>query len=93
MDSPVIIAAAVYAVVNIVVFAMYGIDKHKAKRGKWRTPEKTLITAAVFGIIGAALGMLVFHHKVNKPKFSVGLPLIFLAEVLAAAFVYIKLIR
>ena len=87
------ILIAVYAVIILVVFVMYGIDKYKAKHDKWRIPEKTLISAAVFGILGGALGMLVFHHKVSKPKFAVGLPLIFLAETLLAAAVYIKVIR
>jgi uncharacterized membrane protein YsdA (DUF1294 family) len=71
---------------------MYAADKIKAKDGKWRIPESKLILAAVFGIIGGLLGMLVCHHKTKKPKFAVGLPLIFFAEIISVAFVYIKFI-
>ncbi|MBE6875047.1 DUF1294 domain-containing protein [Ruminococcus sp.] len=78
----------VYGAVNLAVFIMYGIDKGKAKGGRWRISEKTLVLSAVLGIVGGLMGMVVFHHKTRKPKFSVGLPIIFFAE--AAAFVYLK---
>ena len=77
-----------YGAVNLAVFIMYGIDKGKAKGGRWRISEKTLVLSAVLGIVGGLMGMVVFHHKTRKPKFSVGLPIIFFAE--AAAFVYLK---
>ena len=78
----------VYGAVNLAVFIMYGIDKGKAKGGRGRISEKTLVLSAVLGIVGGLMGMVVFHHKTRKPKFSVGLPIIFFAE--AAAFVYLK---
>ena len=31
-------------VINIIGFLIMGIDKFKAKKGYWRTPEKTLFT-------------------------------------------------
>lgn len=80
----------IYSAVNVVVFIMYGADKHKAKHKKWRIPEGTLIIAAVFGIIGGLLGMLVFRHKTKKPKFAVGLPLIFIAEAATISFFIAK---
>ena len=42
-----------FLIVNLVVFAMYGIDKWKAIHHKWRIPEATLISAAFFGVVGA----------------------------------------
>ena len=49
---------------NIIVFAMYGIDKHKAKRSSRRISEKTLILSALFfGGTGTLLGMFAFKHK------------------------------
>ena len=78
----------VWAVINLFVFGLYGDDKRRAKSGQWRIPERVLLFAALFGAPGALLGMLFFHHKTRKPKFSVGLPIIFFAE--AAAFVYLK---
>jgi len=70
MDAYMIIAAA-YIVINVIVFALYGVDKAKAKAGAWRIPEATLIGAAVFGALGAAAGMRIFHHKTQKPKFKI----------------------
>ena len=29
--------------INAVTFIMYGIDKYKAKKAKWRIPETTLL--------------------------------------------------
>ncbi|MCD8237455.1 MAG: DUF1294 domain-containing protein [Prevotellaceae bacterium] len=44
--------------VNIISFVLYGIDKYKAKRGKFRISEATLLTMAVIGgSIGAWTGM------------------------------------
>ena len=71
---------AVYAAVNLAVFIMYGVDKYKAKHEKWRIPESTLVISAILGIIGGLLGMLVFRHKTRKPKFAIGLPVIFICE-------------
>ena len=52
------------AVINVVTFFMYGIDKWKAKNSKWRIRETALLGLAVLGgSIGAWLGMKVWHHK------------------------------
>ena len=46
--------------INVVTFIVYGIDKMKAKRSKWRIPEATLLGLAVIGgSVGAWLGMKV----------------------------------
>ncbi|WP_444382215.1 DUF1294 domain-containing protein [Prevotella sp.] len=50
--------------INAVTFIIYGIDKYKAKKAKWRIPETTLLMMAVVGgSIGAWLGMKVWHHR------------------------------
>ena len=68
--------------INLVTFFIYGIDKLKAKRGKWRIPESMLLTLAVVGgSIGALLGMLAFRHKTKHKKFTIGVPLILAAQV------------
>ena len=68
--------------VNAVTFLVYGIDKWKARRGKWRISEATLLLLAVIGgSIGAWLGMKVWHHKTMHKKFKYGLPLIILAQI------------
>lgn len=67
---------------NVVTFFMYGIDKWKAKRSKWRISEATLLGLAVIGgSIGAWLGMRVWHHKTMHKKFQLGIPLIIVAQV------------
>lgn len=78
-----------YVVINIVVFAMYGIDKYKAKNKKWRIPEATLIGAAVFGVFGALAGMYGFHHKTKKPKFFITVPAILVIEIALAVCLYL----
>ena len=67
---------------NVVTFFMYGIDKWKAKRSKWRISEATLLGLAVIGgSIGAWLGMRVWHHKTMHKKFQFGIPLIIVAQM------------
>lgn len=62
--------------VNIIAFIVYGIDKRKAVKGKWRIPESVLIGLAIIGGgAGALLGMLIWHHKTRKWKFRILVPL------------------
>ena len=69
-------------VVNVVTFVVYGIDKWKAMKGRWRISELTLLLLAVIGgSIGALLGMRVWHHKTKHLKFKYGVPLILLAQL------------
>ena len=68
--------------INIVTFFLYGIDKWKAKRSKWRIEESTLLGwAAAGGSIGALLGMKAWHHKTLHKKFKYGLPAILIAQI------------
>ena len=71
--------------VNILAFVLFGVDKQKARRNKWRIPEKTLILSAVIGgsvgAIGAILGMRFFHHKTRKARFAIGVPVILLVQI------------
>lgn len=73
--------------VNLAAFALFGIDKYKARHDLWRIPEKTLFLFALLGgSVGAFLGMKLFRHKTRHRRFSVGLPLIFLLQVLLCLF-------
>ena len=77
--------------INVVTFFLYGIDKWKAKRSKWRTPEATLLGLAVIGgSVGAWLGMKVWHHKTQHKKFKYGLSLILLAQIALIALTSCK---
>lgn len=75
-----LIALIIYSIINLIVLALYGIDKIKAITKGWRIPEKTLIISSIFGIFGAILGMVLFRHKIRKPKFYITLPLILFFE-------------
>ena len=77
--------------INLLTFFVYGIDKWKAKRDKWRVPEATLLMlAALGGSVGALLGMFVFHHKTKHKKFLIGVPLILLAQLALAYLLLVK---
>lgn len=50
--------------VSIISFISYGIDKIKAKRNKWRIPEKFLLGLSLIGgFAGSFIGMQTFRHK------------------------------
>ena len=83
---------AVYLLgVNVLAFLMYGLDKMKAKKDKWRIPEKTLIMVAVIGgSIGAFLGMQTFRHKTKHFKFTIGVPVIFVLQIVAVWYIWFR---
>lgn len=84
-----------YAIMTIVTFALYGADKSKAKKGKWRIPEKTLLLfAACFGGLGAFLGMKIFRHKTKHTSFKILVPVFMIIQfILIAVGAYFLLIR
>ena len=75
------------AVINLLTFIVYGADKRRARKGKWRVPEKTLFLLPLLGgSIGALLGMRVFHHKTKHWYFVWGVPAILLAQLALAVW-------
>ncbi len=69
-------------IVNVLTFLLYGIDKWKAKRARWRIPEGVLLgLAAIGGSVGAWLGMRVWHHKTQHKRFRYGVPVILLIQI------------
>ena len=61
-----------YALASLVTFAAFGVDKRRAARGRWRVPESTLQSLALFGgWPGAMAGMRHFRHKTRKPRFTI----------------------
>ena len=74
---------------NVVTFILYGMDKYKAKKAKWRISETTLLTlAAIGGIIGAWAGMRIWHHKTLHKKFKYGIPAIIILQIALAAYLH-----
>lgn len=61
----VLIAYGAYLILlSIITFIAYGADKKKAKDGKYRTKEKTLLLLSFFGgAFGGYPAMLIFRHK------------------------------
>ena len=65
-----IIICAVLGAISLVTFILYGADKRRAVKGKWRVPEKVLLSLSFFGgAIGGVLGMSIFRHKPKKAAF------------------------
>ena len=77
-------------IINILAFILFGVDKKKAEKEKFRIPESRLIlVAALGGAYGAILGMLIFRHKIRKNKFRITVPvLVVLYTALMGYFLY-----
>jgi uncharacterized membrane protein YsdA (DUF1294 family) len=85
-----LIVLVALAGVNLIAFVMYGLDKHYAKKKKWRIPEANLIlVAALYGAVGAFLGMRVFRHKTKHAKFTVTVPLFLILQIAFAISVMV----
>ena len=75
-------------ITNAAAFAAFGIDKYLAKTGAFRIPEKILFAvAAIGGSPGAIIGMKLFKHKTLHRTFTVGLPAIFILQVVLVTLV------
>jgi len=74
-------------IVNIVGFAIMGLDKYYAKHDMRRIPEKTLFMVAIVGgSIGSIVGMYTFRHKTKHKSFTAGMPLILIVQILIYYF-------
>lgn len=72
-----------FIIVNLIGFALMGIDKYKAKKRSFRIPEATLfIVATIGGSIGSILGMYTFRHKTRHRSFVYGMPLILVIQII-----------
>ncbi len=78
-------------IINVVTFFMYGIDKWKSKRSKWRIREAALLGLAVLGgSVGAWLGMKVWHHKTMHRKFIYGVPATIIIQLAISGYLIVK---
>ena len=74
-------------IINIIGFLVMYMDKQKAKKGKWRIPEKTIFIITVLGGgIGTISGMYAFRHKTQKLHFTIGLPTITILEIIGVIY-------
>ena len=77
-------------IINAAGFFSMLADKFKAKKNRWRIPERTLLLiAALGGSVGSLLGMYLFRHKTLHPKFTIGMPLILATQVIAFTWIYL----
>ena len=81
--------AAYLCFINIMGYAVMGIDKKRAIRGAWRISEASLfLTALLGGALGCIIGMQHFRHKTKHWYFKYGMPAIFLAQAALMAILF-----
>ena len=81
--SVITLLTAYFVIMNIIGFALMGIDKYKAKKRAFRIPEATLfIVAIIGGSIGSILGMHIFRHKTRHWYFVYGMPVILVLQII-----------
>ena len=74
---------------NVITFALYGIDKWRAKHRRWRIKESTLLLFAfLMGGVGAAAGMSIFRHKTKHIKFKILVPLALILNITAVIYCF-----
>lgn len=72
-----------FIIINLFTFFVMWIDKNRAKKGKWRVPENTLLLLVLLGGgVGGIAGMYLFRHKTQKAKFVIGFPIILICETI-----------
>ena len=87
------ILLVVLIMMNLLAFALMGIDKAKAKAGAWRISEKTLfLVTALFGGLGGTLGMSFFRHKTKHWYFKLGFPALLVVQIALLALILPKLL-
>lgn len=89
-----ILLIAYYVIINIIGFALMGIDKAKARKRAFRIPEATLfIIAFIGGSLGSTIGMHFFHHKTRHWYFLFGMPAILVLQIALVAVLYFSPIQ
>ena len=85
------ILAIYLIIINIIAFALMGIDKKRARNKEWRISEAALFTTALlFGSLGSNIGMRLFRHKTKHWYFVIFMPLILVVQIVILAFVINK---
>lgn len=75
---------------NVVTFIAYGIDKQRARKGRWRISEQTLLLLPMIGgSVGGYLGMKIWRHKTQHKKFRYGLPAILIIHCAIVSFIFL----
>ncbi|RXR20955.1 DUF1294 domain-containing protein [Flavobacterium amnicola] len=73
--------------INAITFGVFGYDKYLAKTNQYRIPENTLFLLTIIGgSLGAIAGMVLFSHKISKPRFYIPIIMIILFQVVAVYY-------
>ena len=68
--------------VNLAGLLLCGVDKRRAKRKRWRIPERSFfLTALLGGGPGVWAGMYLFRHKTKHWYFVWGMPAILVLQI------------
>ena len=71
--------------INAVAFILMLTDKYKARKNLWRIPEAVLMGSALLGgSVGALTGMYACRHKTKHLKFTLGIPVILVLQIVGA---------
>lgn len=75
--------------INATGFILMLLDKQRARKKRWRIPERTLMASALLGgSLGCLIGMYTARHKTRHPKFTIGIPLILLLQTAIGFWFY-----
>ena len=66
---------------NLLAVVLTVSDKVRAKKGKWRVPEDTLLFVA---LLGGAVGEYITMHLIRHKKFMITLPVFILLQAALA---------
>ncbi|MBS5480628.1 MAG: DUF1294 domain-containing protein [Acutalibacteraceae bacterium] len=89
MPHPAFWLTAYFLLISLIAITATLLDKYRARRHKWRIPEATLLLLSALGGSAAMLiTMRLIHHKTRKKKFMIGIPVILILQLAAAAAVF-----
>nr|WP_319488284.1 DUF1294 domain-containing protein [uncultured Caproiciproducens sp.] len=78
-------------IINFIAVVVTAMDKHNARKHRWRVPETTLLLiAALGGSLAMLLTMYAIHHKTLHKKFMLGIPIIITMQILTIYYIFYR---
>ena len=76
-------------IINIISFFIMLYDKKQAIYHNFRISEKTIfIISLLLGGIGTYVGMYVFRHKTKHLKFTIGIPIVIILNIISVFYIF-----